>query len=238
MAFFSFCTALILLGYVSFLFGVGVLTPTERRIKAILFTGLSFAMGFSIIFAYELLPSPAQLFLVDAFHSIAKVAGAVAIAIGLLFISQSGDAKARETSWSATNMGTRAWSAAGFGFGALLAAVWPYCVGPILSAAISLSLAPSSAPRGQYLLIIYVLGLAVAFGVSATALSRLLSTLLARVEPEIKRRLLLAAGVIQTALGVSLVFTDLWLSLNRVLIRLASNSPQARLEDFLSRLLG
>lgn len=231
LAFVSLCTVLVLLAYVSFVLGVAALAHRAHRVKLILLTAMSFAIGFSIVFAYGLIPSAAQLFLVDAFHPIAKVAGAAAIAFGLLFIHQYSSA-------GQSIMTTRSWSAAGFVYGALLAAVWPYCVGPVLGALVSLAAAPWSAARGQYLLIVYVLGLAVAFGVSTVALSRIFSALLARVEPATERGLLLAAGVIQITVGVSLVFTDWWLSLNRVFIGLSGNSPQARLEEVLFRLLG
>ncbi len=125
-----------------------------------------------------------------------------------------------------------------FMLGALFGAVWPHCLGPILGAILDISTVPWSAARGTFLITVYVLGLITSFGLAGLALRALLARFLDRASRDQRLAVLKACGAVLAAIGVSLLFTLMWLEISRIFIGLGNNSPLLRVEDLLLRLLG
>lgn len=237
LTFLSTCLIPVLLAYLAFVTAGALLELDQQREARIRWASLVFGVGFSMVFALGIIRSTSQLLMVDSFQTLAKIAGAVSMAFGLSFISRAGMTLPRQSGADARPSGMPFGLPGAFIVGALFGAVWPHCLGPILERLLELSFSPISAGRGSFLLIVYAVGFASSFGLSGLVLQRLLPYALTRLSEDKRRTILTISGIIMLMIGISLIFTKLWLSLNRVFIGLAGDSPTWRLEDFLLQLL-
>jgi len=237
MAFLSPCLIPSLLAYLSFVAGSAVLGRRQGRGARIVWTSLLFGIGFSLLFGIGIIPSPVQVFLVDAYQTNARITSVAAIAFGLTFVFRSNGARRRDDDESTDLAGAPLGLPGAFMLGALFGAVWPHCLGPILGAILDISTVPWSAARGTLLIIIYVLGLITSFGLAGLVLRALPARFLNRSSRDQRLTVLKGSGIVLTAIGVSLFFTEMWLEISRIFIGLANNYPLWRVEELLLRLL-
>ncbi len=173
-----------------------------------------------MLLAVGMIETPAQVFLMDAYQVSAKIAGVVILLFGLVFLSGG-----RKT----VPLGLPG----AFVLGGLLGAVWPHCIGPILAEILNLSTLPWTAVRGSLLLICYSLGLTTSFALVGLGLGRAFKLLVAHTSFEQRQTLATATGVVLVGLGILLMLTIPWLSISRVFIGFAHDSPVSSLERLL-----
>jgi cytochrome c-type biogenesis protein len=198
------CSLPLLPGYLGFLSG----TAANRRrtvLAAVLFTA-----GFSLVFVALGATASALGSLLLAYRlPLGRLAGAFIVAMGVVLLLEGRvGALSRGGDWSRRFQGGRLATAPALG--AAFGITWTPCVGPVLSAILTLAGATASLGQGVALLAAYSLGLGVPFV--------LLSLSVAHIGTWLRRlgrgtaMLQQASGALLVAMGVLLV-TDLWLPL-------------------------
>jgi len=214
-SFLSPCVLPLFPSYLSFITGMSVsdltadLSPAARR--RVLFHSLVFIAGFSLVFiALGATFSAAGQALVSYRSLIRQVGGALIILFGLYiagvfrlgFLGRTVQWQIREK--PAGYLGT-------FLVGATFAIGWTPCVGPILSAILTLASTTETVRTGVGLLAAYSAGLGVPFLLSALALGGFLR-FFRRYRPFIPT-VERASGIILVVVGV-LVYTNYYVYLN------------------------
>jgi len=171
-SFVSPCVLPLVPGYLSSVSGVpyGELRAGRRRAR-VLVPALVFCASFTVIFvALGMTASSLGSLLQDHRPVLDRVAGAIIIALGLLFVLTAVVPRlARD--WRPDALMARA-SAGPVLAGAAFAVAWTPCIGPTLGAILSAAATSSSMERGGLLLAVYSAGLAVPFLLSAVAFER------------------------------------------------------------------
>ena len=148
----------------------GGLTGATRG-RTLLGTTL-FVLGFSLVFATEGLAfGGLGLVLVRHQEGVTQILGAVTIVLGLMFAGVF-DRFPMTGRIARPSMRPRAGLVGAPLLGVLFAVSWPPCVGPTLSAVLTLALTSGTAVRGAVLAFIYGLGLGIPFIVVALAFQR------------------------------------------------------------------
>ena len=222
ISFLSPCVLPLVPGYVSLISGVGVeelKSPQAQLMRRVMVNSVSFILGFSAVFIAEGLAATelgAALGLYK--HRLATVAGVVIIIFGLhltgIFKIKAlyTDARLHSVKGSSTLIGA-------FVIGFAFAFGWTPCLGPILTAILTLASEQDTVTKGGLLLGVYSLGLAVPFLLTSLLMERFLK-FYSRFRSHM-HALEVASGGLLIALGVLLVmgrFTLIssWLSfLNR-----------------------
>lgn len=173
VSFFSPCVVPLLPGYVSYMTGLsGADLQAPRGNRARLLAGsVLFVLGFSLVFlTYGLLFGALGGWLAQYQDAITRVMGVVTIVLGLAFIGVVPFLQRDIRVHKVPAVGVAAAPLLGilFGLG------WTPCIGPTLSAVLSLSLNEASAVRGTLLALAYSLGLGLPFVVAALAFRRML----------------------------------------------------------------
>jgi cytochrome c-type biogenesis protein len=172
-SFFSPCCIPLLPGYVSYMTGLsGADLESSRRPRGRLLAGSAlFVLGFSLVFlTYGMLFGALGSWLAAYQDTITRVMGVVTILLGLAFIGWVPFLQRDVRVHRVPAVGVAAAPLLGvlFGLG------WTPCIGPTLSAVLSLSLTEASAARGTLLAFVYSLGLGLPFVAAALAFRRMI----------------------------------------------------------------
>jgi len=167
VSFASPCVLPLIPGYLGYVGGLSDSGGRANR-RRMLLGVLLFVLGFSVIFVLlGLLFGTAGLLLVPWMDLITRIAGAVIILMGLVFIGLfSSMQRMVKPKWKvATGLAGAPFLGIVFGLG------WAPCIGPTLAAVLALSLNGGSPARGALLGAVYCLGLGIPFLLVALGLN-------------------------------------------------------------------
>lgn len=226
LGFLSPCIVPLIPGYLSFISGVSLaeMSPEERRqhLGRVLLATSLFILGFSVIFTAMGASASALGDLVLGNRLLlSRIGGAVVIFLGLAVlgvIKVPGLYRERRFQMQHRPLGLLGAFPVGMAFGF----AWTPCVGPVLTAVLTLAAASKTAASGALLLFAYSLGLGVPFLVTAVLMSAAFDAMgwlrrNARVVTTV-------SGVFLLVMGTAMV-TDLLFTLNTWLIRLVPIRP-------------
>jgi cytochrome c-type biogenesis protein len=204
VSFFSPCVVPLLPGYLSYATGLSGLDLEGGRRGRMLLGSFLFVLGFSLVFiAYGALFGSLGQWLVSYRQQISLVLGIFTIVVGAAFLGLVPFLQRDLRIHRVPRIGL----AAAPLLGVLFAVGWTPCIGPTLSAVLSLAVNEGTAARGASLSLAYSLGLGVPFLVAGLAYRRFLGAIrwVRRHQQWVTR----AGGVMLIAVGVLLV-TGLW----------------------------
>lgn len=177
ISFLSPCVLPLVPGYVSMISGAGVeelKSPQGQLMRRVMVNSIGFILGFSVVFvALGAAATEIGQVLGIYKHTLARVAGVVIILFGLhltgLFKIKAlyTDARLHSVKGSSTPLGA-------FAIGFAFAFGWTPCLGPILSAILTIAGEQDTVGRGILLLAVYSLGLAVPFLLTSLLMERFL----------------------------------------------------------------
>jgi cytochrome c-type biogenesis protein len=222
VSFLSPCVLPLVPGYLSMISGVGVeelKSAQGHLMRRVMLNSIAFILGFSVVFvALGAAASEIGQILGIYKHTIARVAGVIIIIFGLhltgIFKIKAlyTDARLHSVKGSSTPVGA-------FVIGFAFAFGWTPCLGPILSAILTIAGEQDTLLKGIRLLAVYSMGLAVPFLLTSLLMERFLK-FYSRFRSHM-HAIEVASGCLMIALGVLLLigrFTLIsnWLSfLNR-----------------------
>jgi cytochrome c-type biogenesis protein len=211
VSFLSPCVLPLVPGYLAAVTGVSVGEIERADWRRVLVPSLVFVATFSTIFVLlGLTASGIGDVLRDNRQLLNKVAGALIVAMGILFVATLAVNKLNRE-WRVDALMARAGKGGPVVAGAAFAIAWTPCVGPTLAGILAAASLSGSAARGGFLLAVYSAGLAIPFLLTAVAFSRMTGAFDA-----IKRHyaaIIATGGVILIAMGV-LVYTNELFQLN------------------------
>ena len=224
VSFLSPCVLPLVPGYLSAVAGVDPGELERAGWRRVVLPSLLFIAAFSAIFVLlGLTATRVGQALQDNRDLLNKIAGALIVAMGLLFVASMFFGRLNRE-WHVEALVRRAGRGGPLVAGAAFAIAWTPCVGPTLAAILSASALSSSAAHGALLLGFYAAGLGIPFLLTAIGFSRATSVFAA-----IKRHysaIIATGGAILVAMGV-LVYTGELFQLNieaqRFLDRLGLN---------------
>jgi cytochrome c-type biogenesis protein len=170
VSFISPCVLPLVPGYLSAVSGVSVgeLQRGERSLVRVLAPAIVFCLSFTAVFvALGMTATALGSALQDSRGTLDKVAGAVIIALGVLFVLTPFVPKLNHE-WRPDALISRAGSGGPLIAGAAFAFAWTPCIGPTLGAAAT----QDGLDDGAVLLLSYSLGLSVPFLLTALAFTR------------------------------------------------------------------
>jgi cytochrome c-type biogenesis protein len=202
VSFFSPCVVPLLPGYVSYMTGLsGADLEAPRGSRGKLLAGsVLFVLGFTVVFlTFGMVFGALGSWFAAYQDTITRVMGVVTIVLGLAFVGWIPLLQRDVRVHRVPAVGVAAAPLLGvlFGLG------WTPCIGPTLSAVLSLSLTEGSALRGTLLAFVYSLGLGLPFVVAALAFRRMIGAVgwVRRHQMWVTR----AGGVMLVVVGLLLV---------------------------------
>ena len=172
VSFVSPCVLPLVPGYLSAVSGVGVADMKAGRRWAVVGPALVFCLSFTLVFvALGLTATGLGSFLRDSRGTLDKVAGALIMAMGVLFVITPFVPRLNRE-WRVDALMARAGTGGPLIAGAAFAFAWTPCVGPTLGAVLSAAAVKDTLDDGALLLLAYSAGLAIPFLLSAIAFSR------------------------------------------------------------------
>ena len=174
VSFISPCVLPLVPGYISAVSGVSVaeLQRGERSLLKVLLPAIVFCLSFTVVFvALGMTATGLGSTLQDSRGTLDKVAGAVIIALGVLFIVTPFVPKLNRE-WRPEMLMSRAGSGGPLVAGAAFAFAWTPCVGPTLGSILTAASVQDTVAKGAVLLLFYSAGLAVPFLLTAVAFTR------------------------------------------------------------------
>jgi cytochrome c-type biogenesis protein len=211
VSFLSPCVLPLVPGYISAVTGVAYADLDTAGWRRVLVPSLLFVASFSAIFiVLGLTATGLGSTLNENRDTLDKVAAAVIIAMGLLFVAQLFVPKLNRE-WRFDALLERAGKGGPVVAGAAFAFAWTPCIGPTLAAILAAASISGSAAHGAWLLAVYSAGLAIPFLLSALAFSRM-TTAFAAVKRHYAE-IMAAGGVILIVMGV-LIWTGELFRLN------------------------
>jgi cytochrome c-type biogenesis protein len=174
ISFVSPCVLPLVPGYLSAVSGVSLaeIQGGERRMSRILLPALVFCLSFTVVFvALGMTATGLGSALRDGRGTLDKVAGAVIIALGLLFLITPFVPRLNRE-WRPDALMARAGSGGPLIAGAAFAFAWTPCVGPTLGSILTAASVQDTVGQGAVLLMFYSAGLAVPFLITAVAFTR------------------------------------------------------------------
>jgi len=219
VSFLSPCVLPLVPGYLSAVSGVSASELESAGWRRVLGPSLLFVASFSAIFiALGLTATGLGSTLQDHEQLLTKVAGALIVAMGVLFVASLFVARLNRE-WHVDALLERAGRGGPIVAGAAFAIAWTPCIGPTLGAILTAASLTDSAGRGAFLLAVYSAGLAIPFLLAAVAFSRMTTAFDA-----VKRHyeaIVATGGVILIAMGI-LIWTGELTQLNAEAQRLLS----------------
>ncbi|HEX2016931.1 MAG TPA: cytochrome c biogenesis protein CcdA [Solirubrobacteraceae bacterium] len=207
VSFISPCVLPLVPGYLSAVSGVslGELRDSRPPLRRVLVPSVVFCLAFTTMFVV-LGMSATKLgsTLSDNRDTLNKVAGALIVAMGLLFILTPFVPRLNRQ-WRPDALIRRAGSGGPVIAGAAFAVAWTPCAGPTLSSILAAASTSSSVYHGGVLLAFYSAGLAVPFLLSAVAFNR--ATTAFRWLRDRYLIITAVSGLVLIAVGI-LIFTD------------------------------
>jgi cytochrome c-type biogenesis protein len=226
LGFFSPCMVPLIPGYLSFVSGVSLaeLEASERRrhLGRVLLATAAFVFGFSVIFTG--LGASASLlgeFVLTNRLLLSRTGGVIVILLGLSMLGVIRlPSLAREHRIHAARRpeGFLGAIPVGMAFGF----AWTPCVGPVLSAILTMAATTQRAADGALLLFAYSLGLGTPFLITAALLTRAFDAL--RAVSRYGRVIETASGVFLVVMGTALLF-DLVFRLNAWILQILPVRP-------------
>jgi cytochrome c-type biogenesis protein len=211
VSFLSPCVLPLVPGYLSAVTGVAAADLEHTSWRRVLVPSLLFIVSFSAIFiALGVTATGVGDLLRDNRELLNKLAGAVIIAMGVLFVAAMFVTRLNRE-WHVEALLARAGKGGPIVAGVAFAIAWTPCIGPTLAAILSAASLSESAGRGAFLLGVYSAGLAIPFLLTALAFTRMTTAFDA-----VKRHYAVIIGVggaILIVMGV-LVFTGELFQLN------------------------
>jgi len=174
VSFVSPCVLPLVPGYLSAVSGVSLaeIQHGEKRMSRILLPSIVFCMAFTAVFvALGITATGIGSALQDGRGTLDKVAGAVIIALGVLFLITPFVPKLNRE-WRPDALISRAGSGGPLIAGAAFAFAWTPCVGPTLGTILTAASVQDTVGKGAVLLLFYSAGLAVPFLITAIAFTR------------------------------------------------------------------
>jgi len=206
VSFFSPCVLPLLPGYLSYVSGVAAQDLESARRGRLLAGAVLFVLGFSSVFVLGgALFGSIGLELAEHQRTLSIVTGVLVIVMGLAFIGlvplMQRDVRVHGV--PAVGLAMAPVLGVFFGLG------WTPCIGPTLSAVLSLSFATddASASRGAFLTLIYCLGLGIPFVLAALGFGRFMHAV--SWFRRHQRLVSVVGGVLLIAVGALLV-TGIW----------------------------
>src|SRR5712691_134834 len=207
ISFLSPCVLPLVPGYLSLISGAGVeelKSPQAQLMRRVMLNSIAFILGFTVVFvALGAAATEIGQLLGIYKHRLARVAGVVIILFGLhltgIFKIKAlyTDARLHSLKGSSTPLGA-------FVIGFAFAFGWTPCLGPILSAVLTIAAVQDSVFKGILLLAVYSLGLAVPFLMTALLMGRFM-----KFYSGFRRHMHaveVASGALLIVLGAMLVF--------------------------------
>jgi cytochrome c-type biogenesis protein len=172
VSFISPCVLPLVPGYLSAVSGVSVAELQRGQRAHVLLPALVFCLSFTVVFvALGMTATGLGSTLQDRRGTLDKVAGAVIIALGVLFLITPFVPKLNRE-WRPEVLMSRAGSGGPLIAGAAFAFAWTPCVGPTLGSILTAASVQDTVSQGAILLLFYSLGLAVPFLLTAFAFTR------------------------------------------------------------------
>jgi cytochrome c-type biogenesis protein len=173
VSFFSPCVVPLLPGYLSYATGLSGADLADARRGRMFAGSLLFVLGFSFVFvSFGALIGGIGEWFFDYERPITIVLGSLTILLGLVFL---GVVPWLQQDWRIHRVPAVGLAAAPL-LGLLFGLGWAPCIGPTLSAVLTLSVNEASAGRGALLSFTYCLGLGLPFIAAALAYRRMLGT--------------------------------------------------------------
>jgi cytochrome c-type biogenesis protein len=172
VSFISPCVLPLVPGYLSAVSGVsmGELQRGER--SRVLLPAVIFCLSFTVVFvALGMTATGLGSTLQSSRGTLDKVAGAIIVALGLLFVITPFVPRLNRE-WRPDALISRAGSGGPLVAGAAFAFAWTPCVGPTLGSILTAASVSDTVAKGGILLLFYSLGLAVPFLLTAVAFTR------------------------------------------------------------------
>jgi len=175
VSFLSPCVLPLVPGYLSAVAGVGPTEMGNASVRRVIVPSLIFVASFSAIFILlGVTATGVGSALTDHRATLEKVAAAIIIALGLLFIAMRFVPRLNRE-WHVGALMERAGRGGPLFAGAAFAIAWTPCVGPTLGAILTAATLSESAGHGALLLGVYSAGLAIPFLLTAVAFTRMTS---------------------------------------------------------------
>ncbi len=174
VSFISPCVLPLVPGYLSAVAGMSLaeIQLGEKRLCRILLPAIVFCLSFTVVFvALGMTATSLGSTLQDGRGTLDKVAGAIIIALGVLFVLTPFVPKLNRE-WRADVLMSRAGSGGPLIAGAAFAFAWTPCVGPTLGTILTAASVQDTVSEGAVLLLFYSAGLAVPFLLTAVAFTR------------------------------------------------------------------
>jgi cytochrome c-type biogenesis protein len=211
VSFISPCVLPLVPGYLAAVTGVPPSELEKASTRSVLVPALLFIASFSVIFILLGLTATAiGETLRDNQRTLEKIAGALMIAMGVLFIASMFVARLNRE-WRVDALMERAGTGGPIVAGAAFSIAWAPCTGPTLAAIYSLAAVQSDMLEGVALMLAYSAGLAIPFLLTAVAFSKMTNAFTA-----IKRHyaaITVVGGLILIGMGI-LVVTGEFFQLN------------------------
>jgi cytochrome c-type biogenesis protein len=174
VSFVSPCVLPLVPGYLSAVSGVSLaeIQHGEKRLSRVLLPAIVFCLSFTVVFvALGMTATGLGSALQDGRGTLNKVAGAVIVALGVLFLVTPFVPKLNRE-WRPDALISRAGSGGPLIAGAAFAFAWTPCVGPTLGTILTAASVQDTVGKGAVLLLFYSAGLAVPFLITAVAFTR------------------------------------------------------------------
>jgi cytochrome c-type biogenesis protein len=174
VSFVSPCVLPLVPGYLSAVSGVSLaeIQHGDKRLSRVLLPAIVFCLAFTVVFvALGMTATGLGSTLQDGRGTLDKVAGAVIIALGVLFLITPFVPKLNKE-WRPDALISRAGSGGPLIAGAAFAVAWTPCVGPTLGTILTAASVQDTVGKGAILLFFYSAGLAVPFLLTAVAFTR------------------------------------------------------------------
>jgi cytochrome c-type biogenesis protein len=204
VSFLSPCVLPLVPGYLSAVSGVSASELETAGWRRVLGPSLLFVASFSAIFILlGLTATGIGSALQDHQELLAKISGALIIAMGVLFVASLFVTKLNRE-WHVDALLERAGKGGPIVAGAAFAIAWTPCIGPTLGAILGAASLSGSAAHGAFLLAVYSAGLAIPFLLSAVAFSQMTTAF--TVVKRHYQAIVAVGGLILIAMGV-LIYT-------------------------------